>query len=63
MVKIRKRVVKKRYHSKTEYRYPVYSLTIPKQYHEQLQAFLDQDLEAKVEQNTKTLTITLKPVK
>jgi hypothetical protein len=61
MVKIQKRLVKKRYYGKAEYKYPVYSLTIPKQYHELLEAFLDEDLEANVEQNTNILTITLKP--
>jgi hypothetical protein len=63
MVKIQKRLVKKRYYNKAEYKYPVYSLTIPKQYHALLQAFLDEDLEANVEQNTDTLTITLKPAR
>jgi len=63
MVKIQKRLVKKRYYGKAEYKYPVYSLTIPKQYHELLQAFLDEDLQANVEQNSNTLTITLKPTK
>jgi hypothetical protein len=63
MVKIQKRLVKKRYYGKAEYKYPVYSLTIPKKYHELLQAFLDEDLEANVQQNTDTLTITLKPAR
>jgi hypothetical protein len=55
--------VKKRYYGKAEYKYPVYSLTIPKQYHDLLQPFLDEDLEANVEHKTNTLTITLKPIK
>ena len=63
MVKIQKRLVKKRYYGKAEYKYPVYSLTIPKQYHKIIQAFLDEDLEANVEQTTDILTITLKPAK
>ena len=63
MVKIQKRLVKKRYYGKAEYQYPVYSLTIPKQYHNLLQPFLDEDLEANVEHATNTLTITLKPAK
>jgi hypothetical protein len=63
MVKIQKRLVKKRYYGKAEYKYPVYSLTIPKQYHEILQAFLDEELEANVEHKTDTLTITLKPAR
>lgn len=63
MVKIQKRLVKKRYYGKAEYKYPVYSLTIPKQYHELLQTFLDEDLEANVEHTANALTITLKPTK
>ena len=63
MVKIQKRLVKKRYYGKAEYQYPVYSLTIPKIYHEIIQAFLDEELEANVEQTTNTLTITLTPTK
>ena len=63
MVKIQKRLVKKRYYDKAEYQYPVYSLTIPKEYHEIIQAFLDEELEANVEQTTNTLTITLTPTK
>ncbi|HDQ07104.1 MAG TPA: hypothetical protein ENN36_10355 [Candidatus Bathyarchaeota archaeon] len=63
MVKIQKRLVKKRYYGKAEYQYPVYSLTIPKQYHDLLQPFLNEDLEANVEHTTSTLTITLTPAK
>lgn len=63
MVKIQKRLVKKRYYGKAEYKYPVYSLTIPKQYQEIVQAFLDEELEANVEHKTDTLTITLKPAR
>jgi hypothetical protein len=63
MVKIQKRLVKKRYYGKAEYQYPVYSLTIPKQFHDLLQPFIGEDLEAKVEHKTNTLTITLTPTK
>jgi len=63
MVKIQKRLVKKRYYGKAEYRYPVYSLTIPKQFHDLLQPFLNEDLEANVEHKTDKLTITLTPAK
>ncbi len=63
MVKIQKRVVKKHYYGKAKYKYPVYSLTIPKRYHELLQAFLDEDLEVNVENTMDTLTITLKPAR
>jgi hypothetical protein len=61
MVKIQKRLVKKRYYGKAEYNYPVYSLTIPKEFHDILEPFLDVDLEANVEHEIGTLTITLKP--
>jgi len=63
MVKIQKRLVKKRYYGKAEYKYPVYSLTIPKEYHKLLQPFIGEDLEANVEHKTDRLTITLKPAK
>ncbi len=63
MVKIQKRLVKKRYYGKAVYQYLVYSLTIPKEYHEIIQAFLDEELEANVEHKTNTLTITLTPSK
>jgi hypothetical protein len=63
MVKIQKRLVKKRYYGKAEYQYPVYSLTIPKEFHDLLQPFLDEELEANVEHTTNRLTITLKPIK
>jgi len=63
MVKIQKRLVKKRYYGKAEYQYLVYSLTIPKEFHDLLQPFLDEDLQANVEHKTNTLTITLTPSK
>lgn len=63
MVKIQKRLVKKSYYGKAEYKYPVYSLTIPKEYHKLLEAFLDEELDANVEHKTDCLTITLKPSK
>ena len=54
---------KKRYYGKAEYQYPVYSLAIPKEFHDLLQPFIGEDLEANVEHTTNTLTITLKPAK
>ena len=63
MVKIQKRLVKKRYYGKAEYQYPVYSLTIPKEFHDLLKPFIDEELEANVEHTTNTLTIILKPIK
>jgi len=63
MVKIQKRLVKKRYYGKAEYQYPVYSLTIPKEFHDLLQPFIGEDLQANVEHKTNTLTITLTPSK
>ena len=61
MVKIQKRLVKKNYYGKAEYKYPVYSLTIPKEYHDLLKPFLDENLQATVEHTADRLTITLKP--
>jgi len=63
MVKIQKRLVKKRYYGKAEYQYPVYSLTIPKQFHDTIQPFIGEDLQANVEHKTNKLTITLTPTK
>ncbi len=59
MVKIRKRLVKKRYYGKAEYEYPVYSLTIPKEFHKVIQQFLEEELDINVEQMTNRLTIML----
>ncbi|PVX26433.1 MAG: hypothetical protein CW716_06010 [Candidatus Bathyarchaeum sp.] len=59
MVKIRKRLVKKRYYGKAEYEYPVYSLTIPKEFHKVIQQFLEEELKIDVEQMTNRLTIML----
>ena len=59
MVKTRKRLVKKRYYGKAEYAYPVYSLTIPKEFHEVIQAFLEEELEVNVEQMANRLAIML----
>jgi hypothetical protein len=56
MVKIRKRLVKKNYYGKAQYAYPVYSLTIPKEFHEAIQDFLE-ELDIDVEQLTNRLTI------
>jgi hypothetical protein len=63
MVKIRKRLVKKRYYGKAEYEYPVYSLTIPKEFHKAIQQFLEEELDIDVEQMTNRLTIMLKPTR
>jgi hypothetical protein len=52
-------IVKKRYYGKVEYAYTVYSLNILKEYHEQLQAFLNSELGVDVKQDKGTLTITL----
>ena len=59
MTRLQKRIVKKRYYGKAEYAYTVYSLNIPKEYHEQLQAFLNRELRVDVKQDKGTLTITL----
>lgn len=59
MVKIQKRFVKKRYYGKAEYSYPVYSLTIPKEFHEVIEDFLEEELKVDVQQMTNRLNIML----
>jgi len=59
MVRIQRRLVKKRYYGKSQYEYTVYSLNIPKEFHENLQPFLDKSLDIDVQSNSGKLTITL----
>ncbi|GEM_PF-1662895 len=59
MVRIQRRLVKKRYYGKSQYEYMVYSLNIPKEFHEALQPFLDKGLDVDVQSNSGRLTITL----
>lgn len=59
MVRIQKRLVKKRYYGKAMYQYPVYSFSIPKKFHELLQPFLEEELQADVESKSNTLIIML----
>lgn len=63
MARIQKRLVKKRYYGKSIYQYAVYSLNIPRRFHEILQPFLDKNLEVDVRKEPSTLiiTLTLKP--
>ena len=61
MVRIQKRLVKKRYYGKALYQYPVYSFNIPKKFHELLQPFVGEDLQADVERKSNTLIIKLTP--
>ena len=61
MVRIQKRLVKKRYYSKSLYQYAVYSLNIPKRFHELLPTFLDKDLDVDVQRQQGKLIITLVP--
>jgi len=62
MVRIQRRLVKKRYYGKSQYEYIVYSLNIPKEFHEAIQPFLDKslDVDAQTEYDTLTITLTLK---
>jgi len=53
--------VKKRYYNKSLYQYAVYSLNIPKKFHELLPAFLDKNLEVNVQRQQGKLIITLIP--
>jgi len=59
MVRLQKRLVKKKYYGKSVYRYAVYSLNIPKKFHELLQPFLDKDLGVDVQRERGVLVITL----
>jgi len=59
MVRIQRRLVKKRYYGKSQYEYTVYSLNIPKEFHEAFQPFLDKDLDVDVRSESGRLTIML----
>jgi len=61
MVRLQKRLVKKRYYGKALYQYQVYSFNIPKKFHELLQPFVGEDLQADVERKSNTLIVTLTP--
>jgi len=61
MVRVQKRLVKKRYYGKALYQYPVYSFNIPKKFHELLQPFVGEELQADVESKSNTLIIKLTP--
>jgi len=61
MVRIQKRLVKKRYYGKALYQYPVYSFNIPKKFHELLQPFVGEELQADIECKSNTLIIMLTP--
>jgi len=59
--RLQKRTVKKKYYGKSEYSYTVYSLNIPKRFHEFLQRFLNKDLDVDAKSEHDCLTITLRP--
>jgi len=61
MVRIQRRLVKKRYYGKAMYQYPVYFFNIPKKFHELLQPFLDEELQADIERKSNALIIMLTP--
>jgi len=61
MARIQRRLVKKKYYGKAVYQYPVYSFNIPKKFHELLQPFVGEDLQADVERKSNTLIIKLTP--
>jgi len=43
------------------YQYPVYSFNIPKKFHEIIQPFIGEELQADVERKSNTLIIKLTP--
>jgi len=59
--RLQKRTVKKRYYGKSQYSYTVYSLNIPKRFHELLPPLLNKDLEVDALWERGTLIITIKP--
>jgi len=61
LVRLNRRLVKKKYFGKSTYSYVVYSLNIPREFHELLQPFLEKDLRVDVQQEKGVLTITLTP--
>jgi len=61
MTRIQKRLVKKRYYGKAVYQYPVYSLNIPRKFHELLPPFEGEDLQVDIERRSNTLIIMLAP--
>jgi len=61
LVRLNRRLVKKKYFGKSTYSYVVYSLNIPREFHELLQPFLEKDLRVDVQQERGALTITLTP--
>jgi len=61
LVRLNRRLVKKKYFGKSTYSYVVYSLNIPREFHELLQPFLEKDLRVNVQQERGALTITLTP--
>jgi len=61
IVRLHKRLVKKKYYGKSTYSYEVYSLNVPREFHDLLQPFLDKDLRVDVRQERGVLTIALTP--
>ena len=64
MVRLQKRLARKRYlKSKRVYEYERISLHIPKEFHEAIKPYLEEDLDLKVTTERGSLTIILTPVK
>jgi CO dehydrogenase/acetyl-CoA synthase beta subunit len=64
MVRLQKRLARKRYlRSKRVYEYERISLNIPKEFHEMIRQYLEEDLEMKVATERGSLTIVLTPLK
>jgi len=59
--RFQKRTVKKKYYGKSEYSYTVYSLNIPKEFHDLLQPFLNKDLDVDARREHAQLIITITP--
>ena len=64
MVRFQKRLARKRYlNSKRVYEYERISLHIPKKFHEEIEPYLEEDLDLKVTVEKDSLIIALTPAK
>ena len=64
MVRLQKRLARKRYlNSKRVYEYERISLHIPKEFHETIKPYLEEDLDLKVTIEKDSLVVALTPLK
>jgi len=58
---LQKRTVKKKYYGKSEYSYTVYSLNIPRRFHELLKPLLNRDLDVDTLWKNGALILIIRP--